>query len=109
MIDELLLQQQQQEKGGTVTKSVVNTFPTEVEPDDDGDDDDSENEKRLTLSHDSLHGLWDLSKKSQNIVTEENVDNALLSFGTCQSCVCPNVIPMVYMPVYLECSVEEFY
>ncbi|CAH8828023.1 unnamed protein product [Trichobilharzia szidati] len=82
MIDELLSQQQQQqEKSGTVAKSVVNTFPTEMESDDDdANADDSENEKQLTLSHDSLHGLWDLSKKSQNIVTEENVDNALLSF-----------------------------
>ncbi|CAH8462793.1 unnamed protein product [Heterobilharzia americana] len=40
-----------------------------------------ENEKHLVTSHDSLSGLWNLSKKSQNIVTEENVDQAVSNFA----------------------------
>ncbi|CAH8468124.1 unnamed protein product [Heterobilharzia americana] len=84
MIDELLTGQRKTEK----MNAVVKKFPIGDELDDADDDDhdhnddkDRENEKHLVTSHDSLSGLWNLSKKSQNIVTEENVDQAVSNFA----------------------------
>lgn len=59
-------------------QSLENNFSIETEQ---NDENDAEYEKYLSQSYDSVSGLLDSFSKQQNIVTEDNVNQAICSFG----------------------------
>ncbi|RTG87310.1 uncharacterized protein DC041_0004264 [Schistosoma bovis] len=74
MIDEFVKHQRKDE---AVINSLENNFSVETEQ---NDENDAEYEKYLSQSYDSVSGLLDSFSKQQNVVTEDNVNQAICSF-----------------------------
>ncbi|CAH8476976.1 unnamed protein product [Schistosoma rodhaini] len=74
MIDELL---KHQRRDKAVINSLENNFSVTSEQDDEND---GEYENYLSQSYDSVSGLFDSFSKQNDIVTEENVNQAIRSF-----------------------------
>ncbi|CAH8470423.1 unnamed protein product [Schistosoma intercalatum] len=74
MIDEFVKHQRKDE---AVINSLENNFSVETEQ---NDENDAEYEKYLSQSYDPVSGLLDSFSKQKNIVTEDNVNQAICSF-----------------------------